>query len=56
MSCRGLTTRPLPRVPILLPVAVLAACAGRRPSSPADLGSAAPLIQMGDNLRDTAVG
>lgn len=45
-------TRPLHKIPILLLAAVLAACGGRRPSSPADLGSAASLIRMGDNLRD----
>ena len=51
MPCRCLTARPLPRVSILLLAAALAACTGRRPSSPADLGSAASLIRMGDNLR-----
>lgn len=52
MLCRCLTARPLSRFSILLLAAVLAACAGRRPtSSPADLGSAASLIRMGDNLR-----
>ena len=40
-----------PRLSTVLLAAALAACAGRRPSSPADLGSAASLIRMGDNLR-----
>ncbi len=49
--CQCLIARPLPKFSILLLAAALAACTGRRPSSPADLGSAASLIRMGDNLR-----
>lgn len=51
MPCRCLIARPHSKLLILLLTAVLDACAARRPSSPADLGSAASLIRMGDNLR-----
>lgn len=48
------TARPLLRLPAVLLAALAAACAGRGgPSSPADLGSAASLMRMGDSLRAT---